>query len=60
MNTLKHIGHPIEYSVIPASPQDDEFTKRLIEAGDLLGIRVLDHMVCGDGQRLSFADEGWL
>lgn len=31
------------------SPEDIEITKRLIEAGNLLGIRVIDHLVVGDG-----------
>ena len=35
-------------------------TKRLVSAGELLGIRVLDHIVMGEGRHVSFADEGWL
>jgi DNA repair protein RadC len=35
-------------------------TSRLVEAGRLLGIRVVDHVILGDGRYVSFADEGWL
>jgi DNA repair protein RadC len=36
------------------SPQDIEVTNGLIEAGDVLGIRVLDHLIIGDGCFVSF------
>jgi len=42
------------------STEDRRLTERLVAAGDVLGIRVLDHMVIGDGRYVSFADEGWL
>lgn len=42
------------------SREDREITHRLKEAGDLLGIRVLDHIIIGDGQYLSFTEEGCL
>jgi DNA repair protein RadC len=32
----------------------------LIAAGEILGIRVLDHIVIGDGKYVSLADEGFL
>jgi DNA repair protein RadC len=35
-------------------------TARLVSAGEVLGIRVLDHLVVGDGRYVSFADQGWL
>jgi DNA repair protein RadC len=37
------------------SLEDREITRRLKEAGELLGIRVLDHIIIGEGF-LSFAD----
>jgi DNA repair protein RadC len=40
------------------SPEDHALTQRLIAAGEVLGIRVLDHVVIGDGRYVSFADEG--
>ncbi len=43
----------------PAPSADDrELTRRLCEAGRILGIRVLDHVVVGGGCYYSFADEG--
>jgi len=42
------------------SPEDRALTARLVAAGDLLGIRVLDHLVTGDKRYISFADQGWL
>ncbi len=35
-------------------------TKRLVDAGKLLGIEVLDHVMLGDDTYFSFADEGIL
>jgi DNA repair protein RadC len=41
------------------SPEDQDITRRLKETGDLLGIRVLDHVVLGDQERFfSFSDRG--
>lgn len=42
------------------SSEDRQLTDRLVAAGTLLGIRVLDHVIVGDGRYVSFADEGWL
>jgi DNA repair protein RadC len=44
------------------SNEDWVLTARLVEAGKLLGINVLDHIIVGDGSQryFSFADEGVL
>jgi DNA repair protein RadC len=42
------------------SPEDREVTSRLAEAGHLLGIRLLDHVIVGEAAYYSFADEGSL
>jgi DNA repair protein RadC len=42
------------------SLEDRHLTERLAEAGRLLGIPVLDHVIIGDGRYVSFADQGWL
>ena len=42
------------------SREDRVLTARLVSAGEVLGIRVLDHIIVGDGRYLSFADQGWL
>lgn len=40
------------------SREDRECTERLVRAGSILGIRVLDHIVFGDSDYFSFADAG--
>jgi DNA repair protein RadC len=42
------------------SEEDRALTERLVEAGELLGIQVLDHLIIGDNDYVSFADRGWL
>jgi DNA repair protein RadC len=39
------------------SAEDRAVTARLRDAGELLGVRMLDHLVMGDGRYYSFADE---
>lgn len=41
------------------SPEDRTLTIRPREAGELLGIRLLDHLILGDDRLYSFADQGW-
>lgn len=41
-----------------ASPDDIKLTKRLAEAGELVGIDVLDHIIIGDRKFLSLKREG--
>ncbi|MDP2933801.1 MAG: DNA repair protein RadC, partial [bacterium] len=43
---------------ITPSTQDKTFTKELCDAGKLMEIKVLDHVIVGDNQYYSFADEG--
>ena len=40
------------------SPEDHEVTRRLCAAGELVGIRILDHLVIGDGRYVSFLERG--
>lgn len=42
------------------SQEDILLTRRLAQAGELLGIRVLDHIIVGDGSHYSFRDNGLL
>ena len=42
------------------SREDVEITKRLAEVGRIVGIKVLDHIVIGQGRYFSFADSGLL
>lgn len=40
------------------SQEDRALTARLVGCGDLLGIRVLDHIIFGEGRYCSMADRG--
>lgn len=42
------------------SKEDGEVTRRLAEAGKLLGIEVLDHIIFGDGRIVSLKERGML
>jgi DNA repair protein RadC len=45
----------------PTPSRDDQvLTRRLAEAGDVLGIPLWDHVVIGRGRHASFRDMGWL
>ena len=51
-------NHP---SGSPEPSRDDrEITARLLEVARLVGIRVLDHVIVGDGEYFSFVEEGLL
>jgi len=51
-------NHP-SANIMP-STQDKRFTKELSDAGKLMEIKVLDHVIIGDNEFFSFADEGIL
>jgi DNA repair protein RadC len=40
------------------SPEDDEITKRMKDAGKLLGINVLDHIIISKGGYFSYLESG--
>ncbi|MEO3112287.1 JAB domain-containing protein [Turicibacter sanguinis] len=42
------------------SDQDIQLTHRLVEAGELLGIKLLDHLIIGDGSFTSLKEKGYL
>jgi DNA repair protein RadC len=46
-------GHP------EPSAEDRVLTARLRQAGELIGITILDHLILGDDRTYSFADQGW-
>lgn len=45
---------------VKPSQEDILLTKRLVQAGDVLGIQVLDHIIIGDGGHFSFRDNGMI
>ena len=54
-------GHNHPSGDVQPSREDRAITKRLVDAGKLLGIDVLDHIIIGaEGKYFSFADEGLL
>ena len=42
------------------SPDDRDLTRRVEAVGELVGVKVLDHIVVGDGSYVSFVERGWL
>lgn len=42
------------------SSEDIAITRRLKEAGEIMGIKVLDHIIVGEGEYLSFVERGLL
>lgn len=42
------------------SPEDLEVTRQMVQSGELLGIRVRDHVVIGDGRYVSLMERGLL
>lgn len=40
------------------SNEDIEITNRLIEAGEIIGVRILDHIIVGDGEYVSLKEKG--
>ena len=42
------------------SSEDISITRRLKDAGEIMGIKLLDHIIVGDGEYLSFVERGLL
>jgi DNA repair protein RadC len=42
------------------SREDLEITRRLREAGEVMGVKVLDHIIIGDGAYVSFVSQGYM
>jgi DNA repair protein RadC len=51
-------NHPS--GVAEPSRADRSLTERIMAALALIDVRVLDHLVIGDGEMVSFAERGWL
>lgn len=54
------LAHNHPSGIAEPSQADRRITERLQQALNLVDIRVLDHMVVGDGQVTSFAERGWM
>jgi DNA repair protein RadC len=40
------------------SKEDRDFTKELCQAGSIMQVKILDHVIIGDDKYYSFSDEG--
>ncbi|MCL6600074.1 MAG: DNA repair protein RadC [Alicyclobacillus macrosporangiidus] len=55
------VGHNHPSGDPEPSPEDVSVTRRLVEAGKILGIDVIDHIVIGDdGKFVSLRAKGWI
>lgn len=54
------LAHNHPSGVAEPSQADRDITLQIVRACSLMDIRVLDHMVIGRGQYVSFAERGWL
>jgi DNA repair protein RadC len=64
--TLKHnaaaliLAHNHPSGIAEPSGADRHITKQLTEALGLIDVRVLDHIVVGDGECVAFSERGWI
>ncbi|EAN0851868.1 DNA repair protein RadC [Salmonella enterica] len=54
------LAHNHPSGVTDASKADRTITDRIVNALNLVEVRVLDHFIIGDGDTLFFAERGWL
>ncbi|QFI56428.1 RadC family protein [Aeromonas simiae] len=54
------LAHNHPSGVAEPSRADRQLTERILAALALIDVRVLDHLVIGDGITVSFAERGWL
>lgn len=54
------VGHNHPSGNPEPSPEDIEFTRRLKEAGKIIGIELLDHLVVGHSSFISLREQGLL
>lgn len=54
------LGHNHPSGDPTPSPEDREVTRQIVEAGRIIGIPVLDHVVIGEGRYCSFVEAGLL
>jgi len=54
------LGHNHPSGNVQPSEADQKITKKIKDAGFMLDVAVLDHIIIGDDKYYSFADEGTL
>lgn len=52
--------HPHPSGDPSPSPEDIQVTERLVEAGNIIGVEVLDHIVLGDNCYISLKEKGYM
>ncbi len=52
------VAHNHPGGIAEPSPEDTEFTRRLQKCGELLGIRLLDHVIVANGDFTSLKERG--
>jgi len=52
------LGHNHPSGDITASDEDIKITEKLMEAGKIIGIKIVDHIIVGDNQYCSLKEEG--
>ena len=52
------LGHNHPSGDITPSKEDIKITEKLIEAGEIIGIKIVDHIIVGDNQYCSLREEG--
>ncbi|TWL84922.1 hypothetical protein CHCC15291_0666 [Bacillus licheniformis] len=54
------VGHNHPSGLPEPSKEDIEVTRRLAEAGKIIGIDVLDHIIVGDESFISLKEKGYI
>lgn len=54
------VGHNHPSGDVEPSREDRETTRRLVEAGKIIGIPVLDHVIVSDSKMFSFRERGMM
>ena len=54
------LAHNHPSGIAEPSSADRQITKRFTEAVALIDVRVLDHIVVGDGECVAFSERGWI
>lgn len=54
------VGHNHPSGNSTPSSEDIEVTKRLVEAGKIIGIELLDHIIVGDDNYVSLKEKGYI
>lgn len=54
------IAHNHPSGDIEPSKEDINITERIKQSGDIIGIKLLDHLIIGDNKHLSLKEEGYI